>query len=73
MSAAFAWHGHRDLLPILEETEASAFSFDNEAAHWRGLSLSIPQIKEAREKFFHSVGSCSFEEPVLELQALHWL
>jgi len=73
MSAAFAWNGQRDLVPIIEETEASAFRFDDEAAHWSGLSLTVQQIKESREQFFHSVGSCSFEEPVLELQALKWL
>ena len=31
---------------------------------------SAAQVREAREKFAHSFGSCSFEEPVRDLEAL---
>jgi hypothetical protein len=72
LAAAFAYYGQEDIVPILAETDASAFSFDDRA-HWREHSLSLEQIKEVRQKFMHSVGSCSFEEPVHDLQALGWL
>jgi hypothetical protein len=69
MAAAFAWHGDRLIEPIISETDPQAFSF-NDHAHWRDKSLSAEQIREARKQFMHSVGSCSFEEPVQELQEL---
>ncbi len=72
LAAAFAWHGHRETAPILAETDPAAFSFD-ECARWRGLSLSAGQIREARTSFAHSFGSCSFEEPVADLEQLGYL
>lgn len=72
LAAAFAWHGDRDLLPVLSETDAAAFSFD-ERAHWRDRSLSREEVEAARRDFIHSFGSCSFEEPVADLRELGWL
>ena len=69
LAAAFAWHGLRDLEPILAETDAGAFSFDEEAS-WRDQSLSTDQIRDARKNFAHAFGSCSFEEPVQDLEGL---
>jgi hypothetical protein len=69
LAAAFAWHGERDIEPILAETDPAAFRFD-EFAHWRDQRLRIAQIQEARSHFAHSFGSCSFEEPVADLEAL---
>ncbi len=70
MASAFAWQGERDVEPIIAETDAGAFSFDDEHAHWRDKSVSTAQIRDARQNFMHSMGSCSFDEPVHELQAL---
>ncbi len=72
MAASFAWHGEGNIEPIIAETDASAFHFDDRA-HWRNLSLSEAQIKQARAEFMHSVGSCSFEEPIEDLKNLGWL
>lgn len=72
LASAFAWNGEKDIQPILEETDASAFSFD-ERAHWRNKSLDVAQVHEARSHFIHSVGSCSFEEPVQDLKKLSLL
>jgi len=72
MASALAWHGELELEPIISETDPSAFSFD-ERAHWRDKSLSQAEIREARLNFMHSVGSCSFDEPVSDLQALGFL
>lgn len=69
MASAFAWQGEKNIEPIVAETDASAFTFDG-VAKWRGLELTAEQIKDARENFMHSIGSCSFDEPVHELQAL---
>jgi len=69
LASCLAWHGERDIEPIIAETDASKFRFDD-AAHWRNKSLSVAQIQDARKNFIHSVGSCSFDEPVHDLQAL---
>jgi hypothetical protein len=72
LAAAFAWHGKADIAPVLAETDTSAFRFDDRA-HWRDVSLSSDQITEARTHFAHSFGSCSFEEPIADLEQLAWL
>ena len=69
LAAAFAWHGRRDIEPVLAETDAAAFRFDDRA-HWRDWSLDAAQVREARAQFAHAFGSCSFEEPVRDLEAL---
>ena len=69
MAAAFAWHGKPNIEPMLAETDATAFRFDDRA-RWRDWSLDIGQLREARQEFAHSFGSCSFEEPIHDLQAL---
>lgn len=70
MASAFAWRGDADIdiEAIIAETDISAFRFDDHA-HWRDHSLSIAELESARAHFVHSIGSCSFEEPVEELQA----
>jgi hypothetical protein len=69
LAAAFAWHGDRDIEPVLAETDPAAFRFDDRA-HWRDRSLDAEQVREARRHFAHSFGSCSFDEPVRDLEAL---
>jgi hypothetical protein len=69
MAAAFAWHGERDIEPILAEMDPATFHFDD-GAHWRDRSLDASQIRDARTHFAHSFGSCSFEEPIEGLEML---
>jgi hypothetical protein len=69
LAAAFAWYGETNLEAILAETDPTAFRFD-ERAHWRGRSLDAAQVRAARTQFAHAFGSCSFEEPVQDLEAL---
>lgn len=69
LAAAFAWHGDRDIESVLAETDPAAFRFDDRA-HWRDRSLTAEQVWDARQHFAHSFGSCSFEEPVQDLEAL---
>lgn len=69
MAAAFAWNGRSEIVEILSETDPTAFKFD-ERAHWRNISLSADEVRKSRTEFLHSIGSCSFEEPVQELQKL---
>jgi hypothetical protein len=69
LAAAFARQGKCEIEPILAETDPAAFCL-KEHAHWRDWSLGTEQIREGRQRFVHSVGSCSFDEPVQELKAL---
>lgn len=69
VASALAWHGDRDLEPVLAESDPVAFRFDD-CAHWRDRSLSAEQVRDARANFLHAFGSCSFEEPVADLQAI---
>ena len=61
------------LIPVLAETDARAFTFDDDAVAWRAVSLSTAEVIDARQHFALAFGSCSFEEPVEELRALGWL
>lgn len=72
LASTFAWAGERDIVPILNEIDPQAFRFD-EQAHWRDRSLSVQQIQAARKQFIHAFGSCSFTEPVGDLQKWGWL
>ncbi|HYI73889.1 MAG TPA: hypothetical protein VEW90_01360 [Gaiellaceae bacterium] len=59
----------RDEEAALEETDADAFSLDASAFRWRGRSAPAEDIARVRRELFHSIGSCSFFEPVEELEA----
>jgi hypothetical protein len=59
---------------MLGERDADAITMD-EAMTWHnsGVTLTAEQIREAREKFAISFGSCSFVEPIEDLGKLGWL
>lgn len=62
------------LLPLLlEETSGDAFRFDDDGVAWRGHRATNQQIHDARERFAIAFGSCSFDEPIEDLKALHLL
>jgi len=60
-------------IKLLEETDPSAFTFENDRVAWRDTSISNDQLAEVRESFATSYGSCSFNEPVEDMQKLGWL
>lgn len=62
-----------DLVPLLEERDRGAFSVTADSITWRGRSVNLDEIARARAGFATSFGSCSFEEPVHDLEALHLL
>ncbi|MFO7571745.1 MAG: hypothetical protein R6W48_03995 [Gaiellaceae bacterium] len=57
----------------LEEDDASAFALDAESFSWRDRSLGAGELLRVRRGGLHTVGSCSFFEPVDELVALGML
>jgi len=59
-----------DSRALLEESDSSAFSFSDDAIVWRGHRFDVEQIRASRAAFAMSFGSCSFREPVDELDGL---
>lgn len=58
---------------ILAEQSPTAFAFDEEGVQWRRHRLTLEQLELARRQIGQAFGSCSFEEPIAELQALKLL
>jgi hypothetical protein len=54
----------------LEETDADAFALEKEVFRWRDRSAGPEELARARRERLHSIGSCSFFEPVAELEKL---
>ena len=55
---------------ILREQESSSFKFTPEGVRWENFVLEPAQISLAREAFALSYGSCSFDEPIEDLERL---
>ena len=56
----------------LGESDAGAFGL-GETFGWRDREAGADEIGRVRRDLFVSIGSCSFSEPVEELEALGWL
>ena len=57
------------LTGVLEERDRDAFAVDADAVRWRHVVLSASELGDTRAGFALSFGSCSFDEPVNELNA----
>ncbi len=62
--------GENTALAALEEVDAGAFIFEEDAIVWKGNRVSAQQIASSRNQLAISFGSCSFREPVDELARL---
>ncbi|HEX6494238.1 MAG TPA: hypothetical protein VF018_02055 [Acidobacteriaceae bacterium] len=76
-AAVLLWHEpelRQEAAWMLGERDADAITMD-EAMTWHnsGVTLTAEQIRETREKFAISFGSCSFTEPIEDLRKLGWL
>ena len=58
---------------VLEEEWPGAWQVTPEAIAWQQNSWNADELREVRGKFFASIGSCSFEGPIRELENLRWL
>ena len=63
----------RETVELLEEMSPENFEIEDDAIAWRGRSVSVSQIQQARRSFVRSFGSCSFDEPRDDLRALGWM
>jgi hypothetical protein len=75
LAAAFLRAGKEPAIAVelLKEEYAQAFHFDSEGLLWREHRVSLRDLAAARQGFSISFGSCSFAEPIEDLQSLHLL
>lgn len=75
LAATFAQSGtsFEQLVEILDETSLEAFRIEERSITWRDEIIVVGHIRNARHLFSMSFGSCSFTEPIEELQQLHLL
>lgn len=62
-----------DTARLLEEESPEALQFDEVGVSWEGHRLDLEALRDARRLGVVSFGSCSFTEPIGELEALHLL
>jgi hypothetical protein len=72
LAASLLYAGEPDdtALAVLQEEDPFAFAFTDDAIVWRDKRVSSDQIRAARADFAISFGSCSFREPVDEIESL---
>jgi len=72
VAAAFARKGSsvETIERILREERATEFHFTGDGVRWRDEGLTTADIVETRANFAIAFGSCSFEEPIADLQSL---
>jgi hypothetical protein len=71
LAAEHDW-SEEQTVAMLEDENASLFSFDENFFAWREWKIATDRIKH-RRKFVTSFGSCSFDEPREDLRALNLL
>jgi len=72
VAAALAWHGADEstVLAALLATSVQDFRFGDESIEFRGHAVPTDVLRDARDNFIVSFGSCSFREPVDGLATL---
>ncbi|HVW78301.1 MAG TPA: hypothetical protein VHB45_11865 [Alloacidobacterium sp.] len=75
VAATVAYKGAplKDIVDVLLETKPDVFQWGKDALRWRNIEISTKQIRDVRDNFAISFGSCSFVEPIQYLKALGWL
>lgn len=80
VAAAVAWSlpaasddGRAMVAAILSETSPRAFVVDDAGVSWRDVRVDVASLEACRGEFALAFGSCSFEEPVDDLETLGYL
>jgi hypothetical protein len=58
---------------LLDESDPNAWHIAPDFIGWRSHQWSAKQLCTVRREFLMSVGSCSFSDPIGDLEALGWL
>jgi hypothetical protein len=62
----------KEIQAVLEEEAMESFALQEGQLGWRKHSVTLQQIREARQAGLVSFGSCSFDEPLEGLRAIGW-
>lgn len=76
IGAALLFHQQielEELEMLLSDEHARSFEFHPTQVSWKGRSISVGSLRDARERFARSFGSCSFDEPLGDLRSMHLL
>lgn len=58
---------------LLAENDPKAFEFTESHARWRERKIGVDALAKARTHLALGYGSCSFEEPIADVQGLGWM
>jgi hypothetical protein len=74
-AAALTYFGAEsaELERLLDEEVSDAWRIEPDSIAWRSRQWSVSQLRTLRREFLIGVGSCSFTEPIRDLEALQWL
>ena len=76
LATAFVSAGMDDAAAVerlLEERDRPALRFDAGGVEWRGRRIDLETLRRTRESGIISFGSCSFTEPIADLQSMDLL
>lgn len=59
----------REARAALDASSAESFGFSDDALHWADRTIGGTELVETRRCLFRAFGSCSFAEPVADLEA----
>jgi len=62
-----------EALQTLEEEDPDAWKVGPEGIGCGAFRWSADQLRAVRQEFFISIGTCSFEEPIRDLELMGWL
>ncbi len=74
-AAALIYRGgdEEEACALLNESDPSVWQVSADSVACRSFRVNTQQIRELRQECLLSFGSCSFEEPIADLEALGWL
>jgi hypothetical protein len=74
-AATLVWFGGEkdEVVEQLEEEDLLAWRVTEHSIRWRDWDWSADELHEVRGNFLKSIGTCSFVEPIRDLEALGWL
>jgi hypothetical protein len=72
-AVAYSGAGECEVEQVLQDSAAESFDTSAACIRWRERSFSAEKIEVMRERFATSFGSCSFEEPMIEMRTMGWL
>ncbi len=74
-AAALVWFrgSAEEAAQLLDEQDPQAWHVTTAAIRWRHHTWTADQLQEVRERFLIRIGTCSFIEPIRDLEILGWL